>query len=90
MMMILIATFIVLAVAWLSVWLYRNSLLQNEDDIIHLADGEASMIGKQVVMAHKLEVLDKTVTALMVLTILAGIAVFGAWAYQVWMDGYKL
>jgi hypothetical protein len=90
MMMILIATFIVLAVAWLSVWLYRNSLLQNEDDIIHLADGEASMIGKQVVMAHKLEVLDKTVTTLMVLTILAGIAVFGAWAYQVWMDGYKL
>jgi hypothetical protein len=74
----------VLTLAVLSLAVYRKVAARNEDDFVHLADGEAPVISRQVTVAQKLERIDtwgKTLTVVDVafLVVLLGVIFYNAW-----------
>ena len=65
---------------------YRKFLARNEDDLVHIAEGEAGMISEQVVMAHKLEVIDRWGKILTVASLVYGLLLSAAFLYKVWLE----
>lgn len=63
---------------------YRNTLARKEDDHIHLADGESSMIPQQSAVAHRIEVVEKWGKSLTVVLLIYGLAVGAYYLYTVW------
>lgn len=48
-----------LTLALIALALYRKYVARNEDDLVHLADGEVPMIAEQQKVAARLETLDR-------------------------------
>ncbi|HUO28298.1 MAG TPA: hypothetical protein VMU80_03700 [Bryobacteraceae bacterium] len=71
----------VLAIAVLSLILYRRSVSSQEDDSIHL-EGHAS--SDQVGLAQRLASIDRWGKTLTVLAVLFGLALAGVYMYQIW------
>ncbi len=69
--------------------LYRKFVTRNEDDYIHVADGEARAIPQQVAVAQKLDVIDRWERILMIVAIAGGVLLGLAYLYQLWLDGQK-
>jgi hypothetical protein len=66
--------------------IYRYSVARKDDGVIHVAASEAQISSEQVVIAKRLEIIDRWGKILTVLVILSGLALAGAYAYQVWVD----
>jgi sterol desaturase/sphingolipid hydroxylase (fatty acid hydroxylase superfamily) len=80
----------ILLVAFAVVTGLRWSLGKREDDHLHYSDREQQLVTAQVSIAHKLDVLDRWKTALLIATILAGVAAIGLHTYNMWMSGSGL
>lgn len=57
--------------------LYRKFVSRNEDDTVHLADGEAPLISEQAVLARRLNTIDNVAKALTVADLLLGLGLVG-------------
>jgi hypothetical protein len=69
---------------------YRLSLSHREDDTLHLAVPEASLIPQQTHLAariHKIEVWGKTLTVIMAVY---GLTLLAFWVYKVWQSGSQI
>jgi hypothetical protein len=77
----------VLLAAFAAVTGLRWSLGKREDDHLHFSEREQPLVSAQVSMAHKLDVLDRWRTILLIATVLAGIAAFGLHVYNMWTSG---
>jgi hypothetical protein len=84
MFSLLTAIWAVLTAAVLVLAIYRKVVATDEDDLIHVADAEAELIGKQQVVAAKLDVIDRWGKALTVFVLIYGLALAGWYLYQVW------
>ena len=62
--------------------LYRKYVARNEDDLVHLTDGEVPMIAQQKVMARRLEVLDRWGKTLTFLDVAFGLTLLGILVFQ--------
>ena len=69
--------------AYLGVTLMRWSLGHKEDDHIHVLDSEKELVGVQVSVSRKLDMLDRWKTALLVATLLLGLAIAAVHMYSV-------
>lgn len=69
--------------------LYRKYVTRNEDDYIHVADGEARAIPQQVAVAQKLDVIDRWERILMILAVAGGVLLGLAYLYQLWMESQR-
>ena len=61
---------------------YRFALTHNEDDTVHLADSEASLIGQQNVQAARLDRLDAWRRRLTFIDVVFGVALGGTFVYN--------
>jgi len=57
----------------------------NEDDFLHVHDGDAPLIAKQRSVAHRLEVVDRWGKAMTVLAVILGLLFAVLHAYQAWI-----
>ncbi|MCX6619740.1 MAG: hypothetical protein NTY38_01405 [Acidobacteria bacterium] len=79
----------VLAVIVLTLAIYRSVLAGKNDQTVHISDLEAPMIAQQVASAGRLEKVDRIGKTLTVIVLLYGLALAGAWIYQVWQQTGK-
>ncbi len=82
----LVMTWVVLGAATLGLALYRKIATMNEEDVVHLADGEERHIPEQAALATKLDAIDRWGKILTVVTIALGLAIGIAYMYQAWHD----
>jgi hypothetical protein len=80
----IIILWVCLGVFTLALALYRKILSAKEDDYLHIADGEAKLIPQQAELARKLDWIDKVGETLTVITVVFGLALGGAYLYQIW------
>jgi hypothetical protein len=85
-MQLLLGLWVVIFLAYATVALLRWKLGQREDDHIHFADYEQGQLSAQTTVAHKLDVLDRWKTALLVLTIVSALIIGGLHVYYFWLQ----
>jgi len=78
-----------IAAAALGLALYRKMVTRNEDDYLHVAEGEAKMIPAQIATAQKIEAIDRWEKILMILAIAGGVLLGAAYLYQMWIASQK-
>jgi hypothetical protein len=74
-----------LAFAVLALIGYRRVISAKEDETLHLA-GAPGVNSQQVIIAHKLEVIDKWGKLLTVITVVYGLLLAGAYTWQTWLS----
>lgn len=86
-------TLIPYAIAWgalavfiLGLAIYRRVIADREDDLLHVRDDEAQLIGQQGVVAHKLQVIDKWGKILTTVAFVAGMVIAGFFVYGSWVE----
>jgi hypothetical protein len=78
----------VLAVIVGGLALYRKSIASHEDDTVHLTGG-GEAVQEQMVVASKLNAIDKWGKLLTILLVLYGLAVVGLYVWQMWEQSAK-
>lgn len=76
-----VALWIVLAILVLGLALYRRILSTHADNYVHLSQGEAQLIPRQIQINHRLNTVDRWGEMLTVVTLFAGIALASAYVY---------
>jgi hypothetical protein len=64
---------------------YRAWIARDEDDSLHVMDGEAGMVLRQEVLRRKLEAIDRWGKMLTVIALAYGLLVGGTYLYQNWV-----
>jgi negative regulator of sigma E activity len=77
----------VLALAVISLIVYRRVVAAGEDDMIHISDAAGSVTSQQVTVAQKLDQIDKWGKMLTVVTVAYGVALAAIYVYQSWVSG---
>ena len=72
--------------SWMIVTILRWSAGRSEDDHIHVMEGE-QVVAHQSEIAHKLDVLDRWKTILLVITLVYGLVLGAFHLYNVWLQG---
>ena len=70
--------------------LYRKFITRNEDDYIHVAEGEAKAIPNQIAMAQKLDAIDRWEKILLITAAATGVALGAAYIYHLWVASSTL
>jgi hypothetical protein len=81
---LLMAFWVAIFAAYAIVVLMRWNLGRREDDHLHFGDSEQQLVVAQSNIAHKLDVLDRWKTALLILTIVAGVIIAALHIYFSW------
>ena len=68
----------------------RKIAARNEDEYVHLADGEATAIKQQVAVAEKLEKIDHWGKALTVADVLFGLVLLAFTFARAWQQGSQI
>lgn len=84
-MQLLLGVWAAIFVAYLSVAVMRWNLGKREDDHLHVLDSE-QLISSQTAIAHKLDVLDRWKTGLLLLTIAGAFAIGALQVWRVWQE----
>jgi hypothetical protein len=84
---VLLSAWLLVLAAFAAVAVLRWQLGRREDDHLHFGATDGQLVNTQVSIAHKLDVLDRWKSALLVLTILTGLAIAAIHAYNVWQAG---
>jgi len=80
-----VAIWAVIGIAVLALALYRKILtFHGDDEFVHLAEGEQSLIPQQVALTHKLEVIDRWGKGLTIFTAAAGVAILAVVLFEAW------
>lgn len=66
---------------------YRKMVSNSVDEFVHVADDSGMTVAKQEDVAHKLAVLDRILTILIVVTIVYALAVVGLYGYRAFNAG---
>ena len=77
----------VLALAVISLIVYRRVVAAGEDDMIHISDAAGSVTSQQVTVAQKLDQIDKWGKMLTVVAVAYGVVLAGIYVYQSWVSG---
>src|SRR6266567_5861698 len=65
--------------------LYRKWVAKDEDETIHVMDHETGLVAQQVIVAHKLDVIDRWGKTLTAVALAYGFVVGAAYLYQSWL-----
>jgi hypothetical protein len=81
----------VLAVAVVALLVWRKTVSSNEDDNLHVLDGEAAQkTAAQVAVAQKLDLIDKWGKIITVVVVVYGVILGGLYMYQSWIQNSTL
>ncbi len=82
-----LALWLLVIAAVIVVAFWRRSVAVNEDDALHLGTTELGTAAQQVVIARKLEQIDKWIKVLTVIAIIFGILLAAGYLYKGWVSG---
>jgi hypothetical protein len=83
-MQVLLGVWVAILAAYATVAVMRWSIGKREDDHMHFMEAEQALVATQTATAHKLDVLDRWKTALIVLLILWTVFIGGVQVWNVW------
>jgi hypothetical protein len=83
-MQLLLGAWAVLLCAYGIVAVMRWNLGRREDDHLHFSDSEQQLVATQTTIAHRLEVLDRWSTILLIVTIVSAVVIGGLYVYLSW------
>jgi hypothetical protein len=63
---------------------YRMWIAKDEDDTLHVMEGDDGKVAQQTVMAQKLEIIDHWGQTLTVVALVFGLAMGSVYLYQTW------
>ena len=78
-----------LAVAVLALFIWRKTVARNEDDSLHVLHGSTA-VPEQEAISHKLDVIDKWGKILTVVTVVFGLLLGAAYAYDSFVKASNL
>ena len=81
-----ISIWAVLAIAVVALVIWRKTVSDSEDDVIHVQEAEAGMLAQQAAVAQKLEVIDRWGKIFTALAILYGVFLGGLYVYTGWVQ----
>jgi hypothetical protein len=79
-----------LTAAVISLAVYRRFAARGEDDVIHVQDAQAAVIGKQDALAKTLDVIDRWGKTLTVIVVAYGLVLLGSYLYTSWEQSQQL
>ena len=82
---LVVALFVLLAIATAGLALYRKFISAGEEDLIHLGPGEERQIPGQVELAGKLRAIDRWGKTLTVITAVVGVAMVAIYLYRAFL-----
>jgi hypothetical protein len=65
--------------------MYRKWVARDEDDTLHVLDGDIAMVPQQAALAQKLESIDRWGKSLTVIALIYGLVVGCGYLYQAWV-----
>jgi len=77
----------VLAVVVLALIVWRKGVTWHNDNTLRLLD--AGAVSQQAVVTHKLDLIDKWGKTLTAITVIFGLLIAVAYAYQTWIQAYS-
>src|SRR4051794_16327968 len=80
-------SWLVLFLCLVVVTFVRLSVGRQEDDHIHVFDADNKLVSTQSAIAHRLDLLDRWRTILMVVVLISGLMLAGLYLYGVWQEG---
>ena len=87
---LLFSVWAVMACSVLALAGYRKLVARNEDDSVHLNDRESAMIGQQLNVAHRLEVIDKWGQIATIVVVALGLILGTLYLLAGWQGAGKL
>ncbi len=69
---------------------YRKLIARNEDDYLHVGEGDSARVEQQVAVAGRLDAVDKWGKALTVIAVAMGAILAGVSIYQTWVESFKI
>lgn len=85
----LVVSWAVLAVVVIVMAIYRRSLSNQTDELVHVSEAEIGAVERQRVIGKKLEVIDNWGKILTVVVLVYGIALAGYYLYLGWSQQSK-
>jgi uncharacterized membrane protein len=79
-----------LAVVVVGLIFYRMWIAKDEDDTLHVMEGDDGRVAQQAVMAEKLETIDHWGQTLTVIALVFGLAMGSVYLYQTWAVSERL
>ena len=67
----------------------RQWVASHEDDKLHLAESEAPLIARQIMVGRSIDTIDRWGQGLTILVLVYGLALLGVYLYGVWLAGAK-
>ena len=80
----------ILATAVVGLAAYRKLAARGEDDLIHVRDVDATVIGKQSALAKTLDAVDRWGKTLTILVVAYGLVLLGSYLYMSWEQSQQL
>ena len=81
----------VIALAVLTLFIWRKAVARNEDDNLHVLDGAAAQqTAVQASVAQKLDLIDKWGKIVTLVAVVYGVILGGLFVYQSWVQHSKL
>lgn len=90
MMPFAIVIWLALTSAVIGLAVYRKLVARNEDDFLHVSDGDRARVAQQAALAGRLDAVDKWGKTLTIIAVSLGAVLAGITVYQTWMDSLKL
>lgn len=84
-----LAAWIAMACAVAILAIYRKTISSHEDDSLHVSAVSDVNVGHQAEVARRLEVVDRWGKLLTVIVVVYGLALAGAYTYQMWVEGSR-
>ena len=69
---------------------YRKYVARGEDNLLHLHNGDASLVQHQAEVARRIEVIDRVGQFSTVVVAVGGLMIAAAYLYQVWQQTSQL
>jgi hypothetical protein len=69
---------------------YRMWIAKDEDDTLHVMEGDDGKVARQTVMAQKLETIDRWGMPLTAIALVYGLVMGSVYLYQVWFASESL
>lgn len=82
---VLLGVWAAIFLSYATVSILRWNLGKREDDHLHVLDSQ-QMISSQTSIAHKLDVLDRWKTALLILTLVSAVLIGALQIWRVWQE----
>ena len=90
MMPFAIVIWLALTSAVIGLAVYRKLVTRNEDDFLHVSEGDGARVAQQAALAGRLDAVDRWGKTLTVIAVSIGAILAAVTVYQTWVGSFKI